>query len=81
MIFLLFSIGLKRHDETSALGSILNVCYLSGKRVSYVTFGQNVPDDIEIIKPDKIAKALLGLGQGAGQPFKPSPSRGRTAVT
>jgi flagellar biosynthesis GTPase FlhF len=34
-----------------------------------VTFGQNVPDDIELVKPDKLAKALLGLGTGTGHPF------------
>ncbi len=48
-------------DETTCLGSILNICYVTGKKISYVTTGQNVPDDIEVIKPEKIAKSLLGL--------------------
>lgn len=49
-------------DETNCLGAILNACYLTGKKISYITNGQNVPDDIEIMQPEKIAKALMGLG-------------------
>ncbi len=60
-----FKIIFTKLDETNAFGSILNICYLTGKKVSYVTMGQNVPDDIEIIQPEKIAKMLLGLGGGA----------------
>lgn len=55
-----FKIIFTKLDETNCLGSILNVCHKTGKRISYATNGQNVPDDIEIIKPEKIAKALLG---------------------
>lgn len=57
-----FKIIFTKLDETLYYGSILNVCYETGKHVSYVTMGQNVPDDIETVKPEKIAKALLGLG-------------------
>lgn len=52
-----------KRDETEKFGSILNVCYATGKKLSYITTGQNVPDDIEIIRPDTIAKSLLGLGE------------------
>lgn len=57
-----FKIIFTKLDETTCLGSILNICYETGKKVSYVTNGQAVPDDIEVISPEKIAKALLGLG-------------------
>lgn len=57
-----FKIIFTKLDETTSLGSILNICYLTGKKISYVTNGQNVPDDIEAIQPEKIAKALLGFG-------------------
>jgi flagellar biosynthesis protein FlhF len=57
-----FSLIFTKLDETSTLGSILNICCTSGKRLSYVTYGQNVPDDIEIVQPGKVAKALLGFG-------------------
>jgi flagellar biosynthesis protein FlhF len=49
-------------DETNCLGTILNICYTTGKRISYITNGQNVPEDIEIMNPALIARALLGLG-------------------
>jgi flagellar biosynthesis protein FlhF len=59
-----FDLIFTKLDETETLGTILNICYLTGKKASYVTFGQNVPDDIETAKPDKIAKSLLGLNNG-----------------
>ena len=57
-----FKIIFTKLDETSALGSVLNVCYETGKEISYATDGQNVPDDIDIVKPEKIARDLLGSG-------------------
>jgi flagellar biosynthesis protein FlhF len=65
-----FDIIFTKLDETTVLGSILNICYLTERKISYVTFGQNVPDDIEIVHPEKLAKALLGLGDGTGLPFR-----------
>lgn len=47
-------------DETSSYGSLLNIRMYSGADVSYVTTGQNVPDDIEIFQSQKIVKQLLG---------------------
>jgi len=58
-----FDIIFTKLDETQELGSILNICHLTQKRISYVTNGQNVPDDISIVEPEKIARALLGLDQ------------------
>ena len=49
-------------DETTCYGAILNLCYLTGKRLAYITNGQNVPDDIEVAHPENITKALLGIG-------------------
>ncbi len=57
-----FKIIFTKLDETSALGSVLNICYETGKEISYATDGQNVPDDIDIIKPERIARELLGSG-------------------
>jgi len=56
-------------DEADTLGSMMNICCLAGKKAAYVTFGQNVPDDLEAIKPDKIAKSLLGLTDGGMHPY------------
>lgn len=47
-------------DETYALGNILNVKLLTGASLSYTTSGQNVPDDIEVINEQALAKLLLG---------------------
>ena len=57
-----FDLIFTKLDETGSLGVLLNVCYLTGRSVSYVSFGQNVPEDIEKIQPDKIAKSLMGTG-------------------
>lgn len=50
-------------DETGGLGSILNLKLDMGKSLSYVTWGQNVPDDIGVLNPQIIAKKLLGGGE------------------
>ncbi|MBQ8412400.1 MAG: flagellar biosynthesis protein FlhF [Lachnospiraceae bacterium] len=47
-------------DETKGLGSILNLKLDMDKKLSYVTWGQNVPDDIGVLNPQVIAKKLLG---------------------
>ncbi len=47
-------------DETSALGNILNIAILTNGKTSYTTYGQNVPDDINLIDVQSIAKQLLG---------------------
>ena len=47
-------------DEAPVLGIILNIRFITGKKLSYITTGQNVPDDIEIVNVDKITKSLIG---------------------
>ena len=47
-------------DETPVYGSILNSKCFSNRSLSYITNGQNVPDDIEIANVDKLSKDLLG---------------------
>lgn len=47
-------------DETCCVGNILNIKMLTDASLSYSTSGQNVPDDIEKIDAQKIAKKLLG---------------------
>ena len=47
-------------DETTTYGNILNVKLYSGAALSYMTAGQNVPDDIEVFDTQKIVKQLLG---------------------
>ncbi|WP_027629110.1 flagellar biosynthesis protein FlhF [Ruminiclostridium cellobioparum] len=47
-------------DETPVYGSILNTKCYANKSLSYITNGQNVPDDIEIANIDRLSKNLLG---------------------
>ncbi len=47
-------------DETTTLGNILNIKLYTGADLSYITFGQNVPSDIESFDPQRTAKLLLG---------------------
>lgn len=47
-------------DETCSLGNILNIRWYTDAPLSYSTNGQNVPDDIEKLDVQKLAKYLLG---------------------
>lgn len=49
-------------DERPAYGLILSVATLAGRPLSYVTTGQDVPEDIEIADPEMIARTLAGCG-------------------
>lgn len=50
-------------DETCSVGNILNIRMLTDRQLSYTTSGQNVPDDIEVINEQGIARQLLGGGE------------------
>ncbi len=47
-------------DETTALGNLLNLRLYTDCELSYVTYGQNVPDDIDRFNPQTTVKAILG---------------------
>ena len=47
-------------DETCVMGNMLNIELYTGAPLSYTTSGQNVPNDIEIIDKQALAKHLLG---------------------
>ena len=46
-------------DETNSLGVLLNTLNKVRKPVSYLTTGQNVPDDIERASSEKLAKMIV----------------------
>lgn len=46
-------------DETATLGNLLNVKLSTDTPIAFVTYGQNVPDDIELFNPQKAVKHLL----------------------
>lgn len=47
-------------DETSCYGNLLNLRLYTGAELSYVTCGQNVPEDIDKFNPQKTVKQILG---------------------
>ena len=46
-------------DETNSLGPIVSLAMNIKRPISYFTNGQNVPDDIEIAKPNKLISQLF----------------------
>ena len=49
-------------DETKSYGVILNAVNHANCNLSYVTVGQNVPDDIKEASAEEIAEIILGEG-------------------
>lgn len=47
-------------DETGALGNLMNVKLYTDKMISYITCGQNVPDDFREFNPQDAVRQLLG---------------------
>ena len=58
-----YSLIFTKLDETSALGNLYNIKLRTGADMSYITVGQDVPDDIEEFSPQNTVKQLLG-GKG-----------------
>lgn len=55
-----YSLIFTKLDETSTLGNLYNLKLYTKADMSYVTFGQDVPDDIEEFSPQSTVKQLLG---------------------
>ena len=67
-------------DEAVGLGVILNVAHRLDVRLSYLTTGQDVPDDIQVGHCRRIAEMILnGRISPADGPATPSGSAGRPA--
>ncbi|MDR3288288.1 MAG: flagellar biosynthesis protein FlhF [Peptococcaceae bacterium] len=52
-------------DETQCAGNMLNLIEQTSMPIAYVTNGQNVPDDIEVATPERLALYALGGGLSA----------------
>ena len=46
-------------DETKYRGVLLNISWYTQKQIAYVTTGQNVPDDIEVVNVEAVAKQVI----------------------
>jgi flagellar biosynthesis protein FlhF len=49
-------------DEAATIGAVVSALHFAGKPVSYITFGQSVPDDLREAEPDHLVKAMLPDG-------------------
>ncbi len=50
-------------DETDVLGNLLNLKLYTDTPIAFVTYGQNVPNDIEQFNPQKAVKQILSKKQ------------------
>jgi len=60
MDFKVVGIVFTKLDESSVYGPMLSVCRKTGKPIAYITTGQQVPEDIELALPGRIARIILG---------------------
>ena len=56
---------LTKLDEASSLGNLLSLLRFSKLPLSYLTNGQNVPDDIETVNAQRLARLILGMEPAA----------------
>ncbi|MCC6466403.1 MAG: flagellar biosynthesis protein FlhF [Planctomycetes bacterium] len=54
---------LTKLDEAASYGPALDVILGAGKPLSYITTGQDIPDDIEVADRMRIARLMLGLDE------------------
>lgn len=57
-----FKLIFTKLDETTSFGNMLNLKLYTGAELSYVTYGQNVPEDIDRFDPQATVKRILGGG-------------------
>lgn len=55
-------------DEATSFGNLMPVLRSSRLPLSYLTNGQNVPDDIEVAKVDRVARLILGTEPARSTP-------------
>lgn len=58
-------IVLTKLDEAVSFGVLINVMRALGKQLSFVTTGQEVPDDIELGRPEQLAALVVGGEEAA----------------
>jgi len=58
-----YKLLLTKLDEVLHMGNILNISNYSNKKLSYITIGQQVPDDIKIADVEEIANGIVKQGE------------------
>ena len=56
---------LTKLDEAVSFGMLINVGRSIGKEFSFFTTGQEVPDHIEVGRPERLVELMLGAGLDA----------------
>lgn len=54
------SVIITKLDETTVYGSIYNISQNANKPISFITIGQNVPDDIRVSTKEELTRFILG---------------------
>jgi flagellar biosynthesis protein FlhF len=55
-----FNVIVTKMDEVQSRGVLFFISNLSKRPLSYMTTGQNVPDDIQQVKPEEIVRSVMG---------------------
>lgn len=55
-----FKIIFTKFDEAVTVGNIINIKMLCNKKLSYITNGQSVPDDIEVLNTQSLTDIIVG---------------------
>lgn len=53
------SVIITKVDETSFIGNVIDIADKYNKPISYLTDGQEVPNDIHIAEPDRIVDMII----------------------
>lgn len=54
-----YKVIITKVDEATAFGTLVNVPVMTEKAISFMTTGQSVPDDIEVVTIDKIMNLMI----------------------
>ncbi len=54
-----YKVIITKVDEATAFGTLINVPVMTEKAISFMTTGQSVPDDIEVVTIDKIMNLMI----------------------
>jgi CheY-like chemotaxis protein len=57
-------------DETTAYGNIFTMMQRTGLSLSYFSVGQSVPEDLEAVRPERLADLILGAPLRSGAPAR-----------
>ena len=57
---------LTKLDEAAACGSVIDIARKAELPISYITDGQDIPDDIRVAEPEELVSMILGEAKRPG---------------